>query len=187
MCSSDLGRFRPARAAKELDIEYEKIGTAVGDLKKQGWLKRVSRGVYEYVDREAASRPARKMDAVWTAMRLSPTWTVKQIARQAGVSTNYATKLVQTWRRAGWVKQAGQKRPEFGYGREIVYRLRDRTRLSPPGRIDPDQKQDPFKALAWKALGRILLDNVKAPGDRDDLRKELGKLLEMLDEKDKEE
>lgn len=180
-----VGRFRPAEAARQLNIERDQVNVAVRDLVNRGDLVRPARGIYEYADREGAYRPGEKMQALWKAMRLSATWTVRQVSRHAGVTTNYASKLVQRWRREGLVENVGRRTPEHGAGKESVYRLKDRSRLIPPHVVEPEE--DPVKKKAWSALGRILLGRVAMPGEREKCMAELAELIDALKKTDKEE
>lgn len=184
--ASTVGRFRVAEAARHLGLKREQVNDAVGDLAKRGELERVDRGVYQYVDVKGRARNSPKMDAVWRAMRLSATWTISEIARQAGVTNNYARKLTLQWQRQRYLEAVGHKRLTAAPGSERVYRMINRAKLDPP-KPAPGDEQDGFKHTAWQALGRILLGKTDKPEEREKCKKELQHLMEKLDERQEEE
>jgi hypothetical protein len=175
------GLIRPVALARGLGIKRKRVESAVDTLVRQGKLNRVDRGVFEYVDPQGnGHRPAAKTEAVWRAMRLSPTWTTFDIARLAGTSANYVHKLVTQWKAAGLVEIMGNEKVEGTTGVRRVYRLRDRNPLQPPTMARRDT-EDPLKKKAWQALGRVLFDRVALPGERDTCCRELREILEVLE------
>lgn len=178
------GLIRPVALARELGIDRKRVDSSVDTLVRQGKLRRVDRGVCEYVDPKGnGHRPARKTEAVWRAMRYCPTWTAFDIARLAGTSANYVHKLVTQWKAEGLIEVMGNELVEGTTGARRVFRLRDRNPLQPPAMARRDC-EDPLKKKAWQALGRILFDRVALPGERNSCCRELREILETLEAND---
>ena len=118
-----------AQLRQMLGLSAAQADSVVGGLVSQGKLRRVGRGLYQ----AAEQRPKEIEQRIWQAMRINPTFMVADIAQQAGTTEKYARKVIGRYRRAGWVKAAGQKRT-YGSGVAKIWRLTGagRERLQAP-------------------------------------------------------
>jgi hypothetical protein len=130
------GFIRKRMAVENLDLTVVQVDAAFRLLKQQGFLKRLGHGTYEYMHKPMDGTDSPVEDKVWRAMRMSPTFSVSELARVAGTTSNYVYKLFKKYRPAGLVDPAGRQTALSGF-REKRWRLskkgkryRERPRLN---------------------------------------------------------
>lgn len=110
---------RDAKAALELSVDQ--VVYAFETLVKQGYLRKIRHGLYQFVDQ--VKKPAIEInDKIWRAMKISPTFTADDIAKLAESTTSYVYKRFRQYREDGYLRQHGNKRNP-GVNPKKVWRL----------------------------------------------------------------
>lgn len=101
------------KVSEDIGFTLNQVRHAIGLLKAQGFIKQIKYGVYEWVNNDAhIAAPSTVQDKVWRAIKINPTFTSQDVARQAGVGLTYAARKVREYRNHGLVEQQGWKRSE---------------------------------------------------------------------------
>jgi|GEM_PF-1446112 hypothetical protein len=117
------GTIRKKQVREALGLTVDQAKRAVETLCRQGFLRKLSHGVYAFAsDRSGgpeaggpdAPRPAEMEDRIRRAMQINEKWSVQDIAQQAGTSDSYIYKRMRTYKEKGWVRQAGIRRKPNG-------------------------------------------------------------------------
>lgn len=113
---------RIAQIANDLGHPKDKVRYAVKVLVDQGFLIRISHGMYEFSEKREDAQESPVLDKVWRSMRINPTFTTSDISRQAGSTLNYIHKLFRKFRANDFIKQSGTRKNLNGDS-ERVWRL----------------------------------------------------------------
>lgn len=115
------GTLSRQEARESLDLTSDQVVYAFDNLVKQGHLRRIGHGLYQFID-AVEKPPVEKLDKVWKAMRISPTFSAAEIAKLADTTSSYVYKRFRMYRADGLMKPAGQRRTH-GSGHEKLWRL----------------------------------------------------------------
>ena len=115
------GTISKKEARNSLNITRNQSAVAFDNLIRQGHLRQISRGVYQFIDR-VEKPPMEVTDKIWRAMKVSGTFSAGEIAKLAGSTRSYVYKRFRVYRADGLVKEAGVRRTH-GSGQEKVWRL----------------------------------------------------------------
>ncbi len=114
--------IRKKQVGAAFGYSADQVASAVRTLVDQGFLKRISHGVYEYMDRSDTWTDAPLNDKLWRAMRIMPSFTAAEIARRSGATVNYVNKAFRQYRAGGHIRQMGRKKNLAG-AYEKIWRL----------------------------------------------------------------
>ncbi|MFH2064957.1 MAG: hypothetical protein ABIK15_07155 [Pseudomonadota bacterium] len=142
------------QAKQEMGLTDPQIDNAMNSLLRQGFLRRVSTGVYEFVD--LIPEKADMDEKMWRAMRVSTTFTSEDIARLTEARPDLVQRFFRRMLRDEYIKPSG-KIYEQGDRR----RGRNQYRLTLKGQdmaYRPEQKAyRPDKLIAdTAALNRLV-------------------------------
>lgn len=115
------GTVRMTEVRQIMGITNEQVLYAFDNLKKQGHLRRVSHGLYQFVD-TVEKPPIEVLDKIWRAMKISGSFSATEIAKLADSTTSYVYKRFRAYKADGFIREAGL-RPTFGSGTEKLWRL----------------------------------------------------------------
>lgn len=139
-CANSVIRKR--QAAEALGLKLDQVVSAVGTLREQGFLRRISHGVYAYVDQPMAGKEAPINDRIWRGMKIHPVFGCSELARLSGSTDNYVSKLIRQYRNEGLVEAAGR-------GENLSGTSEKRWRLTARGKARGERPQiKPFEADA---------------------------------------
>ena len=115
------GTVRKKEVMASLNLTSDQVVYAFDTLKRQGYLRRIGHGLYQFADK--VEKPAMEVsDKIWRAMKISPRFTVDDIAKLACSTTSYVYKRFRQYRADGYIKQQGTKR-QVGTSPKKVWRL----------------------------------------------------------------
>ncbi len=140
------GVVRKKQVADALGITVEQARYAFETLVKQGHMRKVGLGSYEFVEQRRDVREAPLEDKIWRAMRINPTFSSSDVAIQAGTTKSYFYKRLREYRAEGFVKPAGVRRVPAGT--EKLWRMTGKGRdLQDRPRV-VEFRADPLVVLA---------------------------------------
>ena len=117
------------KIVKDLGFTETQVNSAFDTLIAQGYLKKIKYGLYEFQNNNSYfGRDKPVEDKIWHAIRINPTFTVADIARQAGSTDNYVTVRVRVYRDEGLVKQRTTKLNSSGTKRVKVWAITNKGR-----------------------------------------------------------
>jgi hypothetical protein len=131
--------IRKRQVREALGLSVDQVSGAIDTLRRQGWLQRVGHGVYQFQEQRLNDRESPIQDKLWRAMRINPTFTPSDLARQCGTTRNYANKMMRIFRGEGLVERAGTRATPAGYWER-------QWRLTPKGR---DHRERP-EVSPWR-------------------------------------
>ncbi len=112
------------KVVNDLGFTEHQVNTAFTTLIDQGYLKKIKFGLYEFRSNESHfGRDKPVEDKIWHAIRINQTFTVADIARQAGTTDNYASIRIRAYRDEGLVKQRTTKLNTSGTTRVNVWAI----------------------------------------------------------------
>lgn len=181
--AEQAGRFTRKSARESLGITERSLDTAISTLLLAGRIERKAKATYEWVTGDR--RPKREApveERIWHAMRINPTWSVADIAQQAGSSVGYVLKRLRHYRAEGYVKRCGA-RQVWPAGRIRLFRLTvQAARMVEAPRIE-EHKTDPL-VLAAVSLNKLVCTGlVRFPDERRRAVELCSRILSGLGEK----
>lgn len=162
-----MGRTSIKQVQTELRLTQDQAKDALFKLMERGRVIRPEYGVYAWVGNSGLSGAA--VNRCWHAMTINPTWTLDDIARQAGTTVNYVRRCLVSWKKEGLVEQFGrQPSPAGGYCG--VYRCTAKAKQYPNPSVSapwaPDaltiDAVDLVRLLATGRASRFPEDHAKA-------------------------
>lgn len=113
---------RVKQVSIDLGIHRDKVQYAIHNLVDQEYLSRIGHGMYQYQDSRENPAKCEVEDRIWRAMRINPTFSASEVARQSGSTRDYVYKRFREFRAEGIIKPAGRK-SNLGGGFEKIWRL----------------------------------------------------------------
>jgi len=118
------GTISMKETRKNLNLTNEQVTYAFDNLKKQGHLRRIRHGLYQFID--TVEKPSGEIvDKIWRAMKISGSFSASEIAKLAESTTAYVYKRFRQYKADGYIRKAGV-RPTHGSGQEKLWRLTQR-------------------------------------------------------------
>lgn len=145
--------IRKKQIKETFDYTSDQITSAVVTLVKQGYLKKIAHGTYEFTDKKAMP-PQVVNDRIWHAMRINVKWTASDIALQAGTTQSYIYKRMRLYRAKDFIKPAGQRK-NTGSSCEKLWMVTQKGRQQIKRPAVEEFKPDPIVTMAVK-LNRLI-------------------------------
>lgn len=130
------GRASAEQIRDGLNLSSDNLHAIIQELVERNEVRREGKGVYVWLGRIHTPGEAEKR--IWQAMRINPTFSVREIAMQGGCSEDYARKRLWSYVAAGYAQRVGRR--NTGASSVKLYRLTaaGQRRLSPPDCVRPD-------------------------------------------------
>lgn len=125
--------IRKKQVQKDLNLPKEQVKSAVETLCSQGFLKRISHGLYKFCDKTPAQKNTVE-NKIRHALRINPVFTAGEIALQTGSTTKYIYKRLKCYLAEGLIKPSGRKKNVTG-GYEKVWRLTGKGQVFFKGQV----------------------------------------------------
>ncbi|MBI9093159.1 MAG: hypothetical protein JEZ12_28440 [Desulfobacterium sp.] len=119
--------IRKKQVQNDLNLTNGAVRAAVETLVNQGFLNRVSRGVYEFIDKRENPKESPIEDRIWRAMRINTTFSASDVSQQAGSTISYVYKRFRTYREDKIIQPSGTRKGLNGDW-EKVWRLTQKGR-----------------------------------------------------------
>ncbi|MCK5100796.1 MAG: hypothetical protein KAR45_21990, partial [Desulfobacteraceae bacterium] len=108
-------------ARQSLGLTVEQVSSAFATLIKQGYLRRIKRGLYQFT--EFVEKPGLKInDKIWKAMKISSSFSISDIIKLTDSTSGYVYNRFREYRADGYIKEAGVRRT-IGSKQEKIWRL----------------------------------------------------------------
>ena len=141
--ASGTGTVTKKQVRESLGYSVDQVAGAVGNLVKEGWLRRLRHGVYEFIPRPEKGRPGEVNDRIWRAMMIQPPWSAADISRLSGTTSNYVYKRIRMYWADGFIERCGQRSLPAG-GAEKLWRVTAKGRQARDGPMRLAFKPDPL-------------------------------------------
>jgi len=154
------GTFTKADARKALGLTIQQTADAVSVLQKQGHVRRIAYGLYQFCD-VVEKKGVEVNDKIWKAMKISNTFTASDVARLAAATRQYVYLRLNIHAADGYIKRAGMKNTT-GKNPEKIWRLTQKGKEKAQNPNVETFQPDPM-VMAVVNLNRLICSGVVLP------------------------